>query len=144
MIEELRTQRTRLESINRQKSRELLLKTGDQNSKFFHLSTIIRHRRNKINCIKEDESWMNEEGEIADYFKSRFEDLFASNHPKLSLDIDNLLWEKLTEENNNILARTPLKEEIKACIWSLHLLKSPSPDGFSGLFYRCYWNIVKD
>ncbi|XP_060957672.1 uncharacterized protein LOC133029200 [Cannabis sativa] len=32
--------------------------------------------------------------------------------------------------------------EIKNAVWSLHPLKSPGPDGFSGIFYRKYWNIV--
>uniref|UniRef100_A0A803P3L4 Reverse transcriptase domain-containing protein n=1 Tax=Cannabis sativa TaxID=3483 RepID=A0A803P3L4_CANSA len=43
----------RKESIWRQKSRETWLKLGDQNSMFFHASTIIRRRRNKITAIKD-------------------------------------------------------------------------------------------
>jgi len=36
-----------------QKSRELLLKYRDENSIFFHLSTIIQRRWNSIDAIKE-------------------------------------------------------------------------------------------
>lgn len=48
---ELQEQRQRLESIWKQKSRELWLFEGDRNSKIFYVSTIIRRRRNKISSI---------------------------------------------------------------------------------------------
>ena len=38
-----------------QKSREKLLALGDRNTKFFHTSTIIRRRRNKIESLKTDD-----------------------------------------------------------------------------------------
>ena len=45
----------------KQKSRELWLKEGDRNSRFFHLSTVIRRRSNRINEIKmEDGTWIEE------------------------------------------------------------------------------------
>lgn len=52
--EELNIQRLRLKSINKQKSRELWLKLGDRNSKFFHISTLVRRRRNRINAILDE------------------------------------------------------------------------------------------
>ncbi|XP_075659200.1 uncharacterized protein LOC142629097 [Castanea sativa] len=45
----------RSEILWKQKSRELWLKEGDKNTKFFHLSTIIRRRRNSIDAIKSEE-----------------------------------------------------------------------------------------
>lgn len=36
------------------------------------------------------------------------------------------------------------EEEIKGCIRKMHPLKSPSPDGYLGIFYRNYWCIVKE
>ena len=41
----------RSEVLWRQKSRELWLKLGDKDSKFFHLSTIIRRRNNNVDAI---------------------------------------------------------------------------------------------
>jgi hypothetical protein len=44
----------------KQKSRELWLWEGDRNSKFFHLSTVIRRHSNRINEIKlDDGSWLH-------------------------------------------------------------------------------------
>lgn len=53
-----KVQRNTLEYIFRQKSREVWLKHGDRNTKFFHLSLITQRRRNKIMAIKKEESWI--------------------------------------------------------------------------------------
>ena len=45
----------RSETLWSQKSRELWLKLGDRNTKFFHLSTIIRRKRNNIDAIKDEQ-----------------------------------------------------------------------------------------
>uniref|UniRef100_A0A2N9EJD0 DUF4283 domain-containing protein n=1 Tax=Fagus sylvatica TaxID=28930 RepID=A0A2N9EJD0_FAGSY len=53
----------------KKKSRELWLREGDHNSRFFHLSTIIRRRSNRINEIKlEDGTWLNNREDIGKYF----------------------------------------------------------------------------
>uniref|UniRef100_A0A2N9IMG3 CCHC-type domain-containing protein n=1 Tax=Fagus sylvatica TaxID=28930 RepID=A0A2N9IMG3_FAGSY len=88
----------------RQKSRELWLKEGDRNSKFFHLSTIVRRRRNQITEIQlEDESWIHSRDNIADYFAHHF---------------------------------------VEKVVWDMNPLKAPGPDGFPGLFFWRYWDIV--
>jgi predicted XRE-type DNA-binding protein len=53
----------------KQKSRELWLKEGDQNSKFFHLSTLVRRRCNSIVEIKLDNvEWIHSRDKIERYF----------------------------------------------------------------------------
>lgn len=39
-----------------QKSREKWVVYGDRNTKFFHMSTIIRRRRNKVDMLKNSEN----------------------------------------------------------------------------------------
>lgn len=53
VIKELRTQRSRWESIIRQKSRDIWLKESDKNTKFFHLRTVTKRRLNRVNAIKD-------------------------------------------------------------------------------------------
>ena len=50
-----RTELARTEVQWKQKSQELWLKKGDRNTKFFHLSTIIRRRLNHIKAIKSED-----------------------------------------------------------------------------------------
>jgi hypothetical protein len=66
----------------RQKSREIWLKEGDKNSRFFHLSTLVRRRRNFIREIKlEDGQWIQSRTEIDRYFAINFQNLFQSSNP---------------------------------------------------------------
>lgn len=39
----------------RQKSRNIWLKCGDTNTKFFHTSTLVRRRRNRIDSLMKSE-----------------------------------------------------------------------------------------
>ena len=61
----------------KQKSRELWLKEGDRNSRFFHLFTLVRRRRNRTEEIKlEDGSWINNRFDIQSYFEENFKTLY--------------------------------------------------------------------
>ena len=61
----------------KQKSRELWLKEGDQNSKFFHLSTLVRRRCNSIVEIKLDNAeWIHSRDEIERYFIAQFQNVY--------------------------------------------------------------------
>ena len=53
----------------KQKSREIWIREGERNTRFFHLSTLIRRRRNCIQEIKlEDGSCINDGEDIQKYF----------------------------------------------------------------------------
>jgi hypothetical protein len=61
----------------RQKSREMWLKEGDKNSRFFHVTTIIRRRRNSIDAVKaENGEWILDKSKISDYFLNNFKNVF--------------------------------------------------------------------
>ena len=54
-------------------------------------------------------------------------------------DIPTLIGKKYSD----VLDAPISEDEIKKAIWSLHLDKYPSPDGFSISFYRKCWFIIK-
>ena len=89
------------EVIWRQKSKELWLKLGDKNSKFFHLSTIIHRRRNNIDAIKNEEgTWINESSQIRAHFRDNFVDLFKEEEVCFPEHLDHLVLPCITEEEN--------------------------------------------
>uniref|UniRef100_A0A803Q9F4 Reverse transcriptase domain-containing protein n=1 Tax=Cannabis sativa TaxID=3483 RepID=A0A803Q9F4_CANSA len=131
------------ESIWRQKSREMWLKLGDHNSKFFHASTIIRRRRNKIVTIKDNNNnWVRNEKRIGQIFNEFFSNLFESCNPIIGEEFDLLFNPMISREDNDMIKKVPLLDEITSTIASMHPLKAPGPDGMSGCFYRKYWNVV--
>ncbi|CAN1141833.1 hypothetical protein LINPERHAP2_LOCUS12709, partial [Linum perenne] len=62
-----------------QKSRLQWLKDGDRNTKFFHLSTIMRRKSNQIKGLKlSDGSWIYGEAEMQEAAVKYFRELFAA------------------------------------------------------------------
>ena len=126
-------------------SRELWVKEGDRNSRFFHLSTIIRKRRNCISEIKlDDGNWIRDRGEIQNYFLEKFSSLFSSSLPHFPENLKNLIEPCVTDQENSELCKIPTREEINKVVFGMKSLKAPGPDGFPTLFYKHYWDIVGD
>ena len=95
----------------KQKSRDLWLKEGDRNSRFFHLSTLVWRRRNRIEEIKlEDESWINNRSDIQSYFEENFK---RTSEPHVPRDLENLIAPCIFEEENRELCRIPSREEFE-------------------------------
>lgn len=74
----------------------------------------------------------------------KFKELFQSQQPWSDEDLESLLTKKVSYEDNNIFSRMPSNKEIKGSVWDLHPVKSPGPDGFSRIFFRKDWEIMKD
>ncbi len=75
---ELNEWMARNESLWKKKSRELWLRHGDRNTKFFHLSTIIRRRNNSIDAVCSNfGDWIIDKKEIREHFNAKFRELFS-------------------------------------------------------------------
>lgn len=132
------------EMLWKSKSRNHWLATPKLNTRFFHLTTLIRRRRNCIEGLKsEDRRWLNTQADIGDYLCSNFQTLFTSSAPTLSSDISSLFTPVIANADNEFLCRIPDEAEIFTAVHSIGASKAPGLDGITSLFYQSYWAIVK-
>ncbi|CAB4262919.1 unnamed protein product [Prunus armeniaca] len=75
---------------------------------------------------------------IEDYFKN----LFTSERPRDWGDILAFVPAVISDDINASLLAPISNEEIRITVFQMVALKSPGPDGFSGIFYQKYWSIV--
>ena len=120
---------------------------GDRNMTFYHVSTLVRRKRNQIMAIKNAVGdWILKEGEIKDFIRCGYKQIFLSSlscvlrmdpavsqwQPRLSeLEKESICWGGGASE-----------EEIKAALWSLKPFKAPRLDGLHAGFFQNFWHIV--
>ncbi|RVW14457.1 LINE-1 retrotransposable element ORF2 protein [Vitis vinifera] len=95
-------------------SREIWLKEGDRSTKFFHQMANAYRRRNRMNKVKVNGRWYNEEREIKE------------------------------EGGVEGLEKPFLEEEVFGALSGCCGEKAPGPDGFSMAFWQFSWEFVKE
>ncbi|OMO90964.1 reverse transcriptase [Corchorus capsularis] len=124
-----------------QNSRVQWIMHGDRNTNFFHFSTVIRRRRNKILLLRDATSgeWVSDQGELMRMVVAFFRNLFSIEdgdvrplgivpHPVLS-PVDVLNMDK----------RISLAE-VRSALFQMKPWKAPGVDGFQAGVYQAYWD----
>jgi hypothetical protein len=57
--------------------------------------------------------------------------------------LQNLFPPVISAEENQILCSIPTEDEVVKALSSLGSSKAPGPDGFTALFYKKYWSVVR-
>ena len=129
-----------------QKSREKWVVHGDKNTKFFHMSTIIRRRRNRVEMLKNDENqWVSEAHELEELAVNYFKKLYSLED--VDTDTHGLSERKLvslTSQDYTILNKAFSAEEVEKAVRDMGSFKAPGPDGFPAIFYQRCWETVGD
>lgn len=127
------------------KSRINWMILGDRNTSFYHISTLVRRKRNQITAIKNSVGdWLYEERDVMEYIRKGFEDLFSSSliYSERYSPIASQWQGTLSEEDCEALNREVTEEEIKGALWSMKPFKAPGPDGLHAGFYQRFWLVV--
>ena len=121
------------------KSRINLAVQGDHNTSFFHLSTLVRRKRNNITAIKNRVGeWLLEKEDLANYVQRGFVDIYSTSQtssPRLISPSSQ--WQAvLPNEDRDSLRCEVSMEEIKAALWSMKASKAPNLDGLHAGFFQ--------
>lgn len=130
------------ESMLRLKSRQLWLKDGDRNSRFFHNSIKDRNRKNSISVLEGVNGRVEGVDDVKREVKNHFENYFKEeSHNRAVSDGLNLF--RLSDADKYGLELPFSEEEIKLAVWDCDGSKSPGPDGFTLEFFQFFWELVK-
>ena len=127
------------------KSRINWMVQGDRNTAFFHVSTLVRRKRNQISAIKNGVGeWLYADAKIMEYIRKGFIDIYTSS----SISSDRVQsghsqWQaRLSEEEKESLGSLVTEDEIKAALWSFKAFKAPGLDGLHAGFFQHFWPSV--
>jgi ribonuclease HI len=127
------------------KSRYNWLIQGDRNTAFFHASTLVRRKRNRIFSIQDNMgNWIHLESEIAALVRHGFMELFCTSMtsaPRSVWSVNN--WKACISVDDSLALSNPISlEEVKAALWTMKPFKAPGPDGLHAGFFQHTWPIV--
>ncbi|KAL5564766.1 hypothetical protein UlMin_027930 [Ulmus minor] len=130
-----------------QRSKDMWLKNGDRNSKFFHRKASARKAKNSIDGLFDSNmKWCEDKVGIAHIVENYFTNLFSLSSPhSLAMDaVLNSLDAKVSPAMNELLDCRFDAEDVRTAIFQMAPSKSPGADGMSALFYQNFWSIVGD
>ncbi|VFQ67130.1 unnamed protein product [Cuscuta campestris] len=127
----------------KQRAKQHWLTSGDQNTRYFHLSASGR-KKNHITQLQNSEGrWVTADSGMHDLMRAYFEDLFKAS-PGETRCILGTVNKRITEAQNQRLCVPVVKEEVKRAVFGMHPDKSPGPDGFNPGFFQAFWGVVGD
>ena len=126
----------------RQKSREVWLKEGDDNTRFFHRMVNTHSRRNWLSMLEVNGYWHTEENVLKDNVVGPFQNLYLEEggwRPS----IDGLTFMGLDSSEAERLELPFSEEEVFAALSDLGKDKALGPDSFTMTFWLFCWDVVK-
>lgn len=119
---------------------------GDSNTSFYHISTLVKRKRNKTMAIRDTcGEWIFEESAVKEYIRSGFTGIYSTSLVSAPITYNlNYQWQpRLSkEEKQSISGGGVTDEEIKAALWSLKPFKAPGPNGLHAGFFQRFWLVV--
>ncbi|CAN1315043.1 Transposon TX1 uncharacterized 149 kDa protein [Linum perenne] len=128
----------------KQKAKINWLTEGDRNTKFFHRSVSATRKRNHIGDLRDSEgNLLESEKDKGLLAANYFHQLFSSEHDGSQESVFELgIPSVVTTDMNRSLLADVTGDEIRRTVFSIGSMQAPGPDGFTGLFFQRYWDII--
>lgn len=126
----------------KQRSKELWLQAGDQNTKYFHACATSKKKNNQISRLKnKDGDWVDWGSGLKEVMKDYYKDLFTASNTNYTR-VTDCITQKISASQNAMLLDHVDSSEVRKAVFQMHPDKSPGPDGFNPGFYQKFWDIV--
>lgn len=86
--------------------------------------------------------WVEKDKLIRIIVEEQYKALFTFDGPREWGTLLDCIERKVTPKKNNILTRPICDSEVEYAVFQMGSLKTPGPDGFQGIFYQCYWDVI--
>lgn len=114
-----------------QRSRTMWLWDGDRNTKYYHMKTLARRKRNKIVMLKDDDgAWISVHEALKGLVRRFYHDLFKVQNRWCNWSKTQVGYPKLNANNLERLQQNISGEEVKRAFYSMKSWKALGPDGF--------------
>lgn len=122
-----------------QKFRTEWLKSGDDNTKYFHTATLIRRRRNKVEALLNEEGgWVDDKEQLKNIMVTLYSKLFSSERVG-AVAYPTGRFSHVSGEILQTLAKDVSITETQKALMQMGSRKAPGPDGFHAGFYKRSW-----
>ena len=126
----------------RQKFREIWLKEGDRNTKFFHKMTNSHRKHNEMIGLKIDGVCHKEGQDLQQGIVNAFQSLLIDPRDWRA-NVEGLTFSKLEDQEAARLEKPFMEEEVFISLHELNGEKATGPNGFTVAFWQFNWETVK-
>ncbi|KAH9678676.1 reverse transcriptase domain-containing protein [Citrus sinensis] len=128
----------------KQRAKSIWLKEGDMNSRYFHVMASTRKKQNVIGKLRNAQGqWCTTPEDINEIINKYFTHIFSSEGGSCG-EVLQYVEPRITVEQNHSLMEPFSPADVREAIFSMHLDKSPGPDGMNPAFFQKIWSIIGD
>lgn len=111
---------------------------GDRNTRYFHILTVIRRRRNQIETLLDNDStWASDSSHVQELISHYWENLFQEEAVSCRNNI--MPWNyfpSINVDDMEKITRPFSVCEVVVALTYIKPYKAPGPDGFQPIFYQ--------